>query len=102
VGFDVRLIIMPLTPTQSVHGGFLVVFFGILAFLFSGLSAYVAWLVYQKNQETQAIDYSSSSFVYASSGGFLLGLILTVIGLRMAMKTGSYDTRDPKEPMIKF
>lgn len=35
-------------PTKSMHGGFLLVFFGILGWIYSLLAGYAAWLVWHR------------------------------------------------------
>jgi len=94
---------MPPSPTQSVPGGFLLVFFGTLSLIYSGLSAYAAWLVYHKEYiEKQPTEYSFIGLSLGALCGLLIATTLIYIGLRMAFYVGSYDTHDPKQPSVKF
>lgn len=90
-------------PTQSVPAGFLVVFFGMLALVFSGLCGYASWLVYQKEFiQHQPTDYSLTQLLLGTVGGLSVACTMIVLGLRMAYRTAPYDTRDPKQPNVKF
>lgn len=89
--------------TQSAPGGFLFVFFGLLAWVFAGLAGYVAWLVHQREEiQRQVTSYSYGLYCALSISGFLTGLLLIVIGMKLALRTGAYDSRDPKEPSLKW
>jgi hypothetical protein len=90
-------------PTQSVPGGFLVVFFGMLALVFSGLCGYASWLVYQKEcVQHQSSEYSLTQLLLLTAGGFVVATSMITVGLRMAYRTAPYDTRDPEQPLVKF
>jgi TRAP-type C4-dicarboxylate transport system permease small subunit len=90
-------------PTQSVQSGFLFVFLGLLALVFSGVSAYASWLIYHKHYiEHQLTGYSLTSFLIATSLGLFGAVSLIYFGLRMAFQTGAYDVHDPKQPNLKF
>jgi ABC-type sulfate transport system permease component len=90
-------------PTQSTPGGFLLVFFGVLSWIVSGLAGYASWLIYQKRYiEHVKTEYSLTSVLVTSIVAFIIGIVLIVIGLRMAWSVGPYDTHDPKEPWLKF
>lgn len=89
--------------TQSTPGGFLFVFFGILSWAFSGLAGYASWLIYHKKYiEHLEVKYHLAPVLVASIVAFVVGLVLIIIGLRMAWSVEPYDTRDPKEPSLKF
>lgn len=91
------------SPTQSIPAGFLVVFFGILALLFSGFCGYASWLVYEKEQILhQTTEYSLTQLLLGTVVGFVLAGVMITLGLRMAYRTAPYDTRDPKQPHVKF
>ena len=90
-------------PTQSTPGGFLFVFFGILSWIVSGLAGYASWLIYKKQYiQHMEVEYHLRPVLITAIVAFLVGLALIVIGIRMAWRTESYDTHDPKEPMLKF
>ena len=89
--------------SQSVPGGFLFVFFGVMSWVYSGLAGYASWLVFHKQLiEHKLVDHSLSSLVIQAVVGFIVGLLLIYFGLKLALKVAPYDTRDPKEPFIKF
>lgn len=89
--------------TQSVPGGFLFVFFGLFALIFSGLSGYAGWLVFQKEaMRGQETGYSYWMLFTGSGAGLILAFALICYGIRMARQVPPYDTRDPKEPSLKF
>jgi ABC-type sulfate transport system permease component len=91
------------SPTQSVPGGFLLVFFGVLFLVASALAGYASWLDYHKIYlEHQATEYSLTSLLLCFAATLVVGLGLVIFGLRMAMDTGPYNTHDPKEPGVKF
>ena len=101
--FLVRGIKMYAHPTQSVPGGFIFVFFGVLSWIYSGLAGYASWLVFHRHYiEHKPVDHNLSSLAFQTGIGFIVGLLLIYFGLRMASKVAPYDTRDPKEPFIKF
>ena len=90
-------------PTQSAPGGFLFVFFGVVSWILSGLAGYASWLIYHKKYiEHAKVDYNLAPVLVMSAVAFFVGMILIVIGLRMAWSVGAYDTRDPEEPWLKF
>lgn len=91
------------TPTQSVPGGFLLVFFGLLALVFAGLAGYAGWLACQTDDFTDAEKSKALWTFFGLSGtGLLIGISLISFGIRLAWKVGPYDNRDPKEPMLKW
>ncbi len=90
-------------PTQSTPGGFLFVFFGILSWVISGLAGYASWLIYKKQYiQHIEVEYHLKSVLIVAIIAFLMGIILIIVGLRMAWRVGAYDTHDPKEPWLKF
>lgn len=90
-------------PSQSIPFGFLIVFFGLLAFVYSCVAGYVAWLVWSKPVAERLADHPSLVPLLARSGlGFMIALGLIWYGLHLALRTAPYDTRDPDEPSIKF
>lgn len=91
------------TPTQSIQGGFLLVFFGVLSWIYSGIAVYGAWRVYHLvHVQNQTTEHSILSFLLRSAIAFAIGLVLLLVGFRMALRVAPYDTRDPKEPHLKF
>jgi hypothetical protein len=102
VSLGLRKFMLP-RPTQSVPGGFLFVFFGLLALVFSGLSAYASWLIYHRHYvEHQLTGCNLTSFLIATGLGLFCAIFLIYFGLRRAFRTSPYDTRDPKQPNLKF
>jgi hypothetical protein len=90
-------------PTKSLPGGFLIVFFGLLAWIYALLAAYAAWLVWQhKFGEHRPVDQDPLHLILQSVAGFLIGLLLIWWGLRLANSVSPYDTNDPKEPTLKW
>lgn len=91
------------SPTQSVPGGFLLVFFGILALVFSGLCGYASWLVYQKEcVQHQPTEYSLTQLLLLTAAGFVVACAMIAVGLRMAYRTAPCDTRHPAQPQVKW
>lgn len=90
-------------PTKSMPGGFLLVFFGILGWIYALLAGYAAWLVWhRKFVEQHPVDPDPVHLILQSGAGFLIGLLLICWGLRLARSVPPYDTNDPKEPSLKF
>lgn len=89
-------------PTKSMPGGLLLVFFGILGWIYALLAGYAAWLVCQRESAGHPVDQDPMLLMLQSFGGFLLGLLLIWLGLRMARSVPPYDTNDPKEPSLKW
>lgn len=90
-------------PTQSVPGGFLFVFFGLLAMVFTILAGYATWLIYQKEFiDQQPTEHNFLGWMLTTSLGLLTAIALIYFGLRMAYHTPPYDVRDPQEPRLKF
>jgi len=90
-------------PTQSVPVGFLFVFFGVLLFVYSCLSTYAAWLAHTKPLAERLPNHPDVwPLVAGAAASFIVGVLLTWFGLRMALRTPYYDTRDPDEPSVKF
>ncbi len=78
-------------------------FFGLLALVFAGLAGYAGWLAYQTDFFA---DVEKPKAVWTFSGlsgtGLLIGIGLIYFGIRLAWKVGPFDSRDPKEPMLKW
>ena len=91
------------SPTKSVPGGFLLVFFGLLALIFAGLAGYAGWLAYQTDFFTEAEKPKAVlTFCCISGTGLLVAILLGYCGLRMAAKVELYDPNDPKSPNLKW
>jgi hypothetical protein len=91
------------SPTKSIPGGFLLVFFGILGWIYSLLAGYAALLVWQRQSAGHPVtDHDPMHLMLQSVSGFLIGLLLIWWGLRLARTVPPYDTNDPKEPTLKW
>ena len=89
-------------PSQSVPGGFLLVFFGALLLIYSCLSTYAGWLAHAKPLAERLPNHPDPwPLVAGAVASFIVGMLLTWFGLRMALCTPAYDTRDPDEPSVK-
>ena len=89
--------------TQSIPGGFLLIFFGLLAWAFAALAGYAGWLVYQREELLhEPTEYSYNLYFSMGAGGLLVGVLLVYWGLKQAWRTPPYDTRDPNEPGFKW
>lgn len=91
------------TPTQSTPGGCLLVFFGLLSMLISGMAGYAGYLVHHR-EVVEHVDTGYSTLPLFGLCGVLLliGAALVIWGTRLAWRVGAYDTRDPNEPRLKF
>ena len=89
--------------TQSVQGGFLFIVLGLFALIYSGLSGYAGWLVFQKEViQGQQTEYDFRLLFGQSAIGLFLTVFLTYFGFKLSLKVPPYDTHDPKEPNLKF
>jgi hypothetical protein len=86
-------------PTKSVPGGCVLGLFALGAFAYGALALVAAWKL-----STRHPDHSQLPFLLISGiASLLLGLVLLVIGLRLALRIPrSYDPCDPDEPRMKF
>jgi hypothetical protein len=90
-------------PTKSMPGGFLLVFFGILGWIYSLLAGYAAWLVWHRQTSDHPVtDQDPMHLLLQSGSGFLIGLLLIWWGLRLARSVPPYDTNDPNEPSLRW
>lgn len=90
-------------PTQSVPGGFLLVFFGVLFLIASGLAGYAGYLVFYREVMEGNETVYSYRYLFLGSGLLLLLSVASIYwGIKLAIKVGPYDTRSPREPRLKF
>jgi hypothetical protein len=74
-------------PTRLLPGGFLFVFFGLLALAFSSLSGYAGWLAFHKEViEKQAVPYAYSDLFWISGAGLVVAVALFYYGIKVALE----------------
>jgi hypothetical protein len=94
---------MSVHPSQSTPAGCVAGFFGLLSLGVSGLSGYAAWLRFTATPEIQGSRAGHTALLVACClVALLVGGLLLKLGLRWALAVGPYDTRDPKEPRMKW
>jgi ABC-type branched-subunit amino acid transport system permease subunit len=86
-------------PSKSVPGGCVIAFFGLGAWCYGALAGWAAWRVAQKDPTSEHLTF----LIWSGAAAILLGLILLVIGWRLAMSLNrGYDPGDRDEPRVKF
>ena len=69
-------------------------FLGVLALIFSGLSGWAGWIVFEIEVNGHQDTAYSYGWLFAGSGaGFVAGAALLYYGGKLAMLTGAYETR---------
>jgi hypothetical protein len=89
------------TPTKSVPGGCVVGLFGLFAWAYAGVCGYLLYRAFQVEdwEKKKHLIYTCSLHCGVA---FIVGLILLIVGWKLAIRVGDYDAWDPKEPMMKF
>ncbi len=89
-------------PTKSVPGGCVIGLFGVGAWALAGAAFYVIWLSKTEKYAHRHID--TTFFWTTGIVSLLIGILLVVIGLKIALKTDyrGYDPNDPDQPRMKF
>lgn len=88
-------------PNKSGPGGCVVGLFGLLAWAYAGLCIYAIGKKYGSENATGAPEFPWDLAFHALVS-FLVGLALLIVGWRLAIKVGGYDSWDPDEPRMKF
>ncbi len=88
-------------PTQSTPGGCLIGAVGFFACLYAGVCLFVGSRL-QEEELSEAEREYAASLGWHSGIGFVVGIALLWFGYKLAIRVEEYDSRDPKEPMLKF
>jgi len=79
------------SPTKLLPGGFLLVFFGILGLVFTGLAGYAAWLAFHKEViEKQVIPYHYGYLLGAGIFGLITSVFLIYFGIKLSWEVPNY------------
>ncbi len=79
---------------RAVPSGCILGFFGVLALIFSGLSGWAGWRVFESEFMRHQDTAYSYGWLFAGSGaGLVAGAALLYYGGKLAMLTGAYETR---------
>ncbi len=75
------------SPTKLLPGGFLLVFFGLLGLVFTGLAGYAAWLAFHKEViEKQVVSCSYGYLLGAGIFGLIVSVLLIYFGIRLSLQ----------------
>lgn len=87
-------------PTKSVPGGCLIGAFGVGCWVYAAFCLVVLIRFSDSSRPGKAELISDLRWHIAIAA--LAGLLSLFVGWRLAVRTGSYDHWDPKEPRMKF
>lgn len=88
-------------PSKSVPGGCVIGLFGVGCWAYTGFCGFVLFRIWQRGQ-IEARWEIFNQLTWHAAIAFVLGLVVLLVGWRLAMRTGTYDHWDQNEPRAKF
>jgi len=88
-------------PTKSVPGGCLIGLAGLASWIYAAICGFILYRIWKLDQIAAREELFRHLSWHAGIAS-IAGLLLLILGWRLAMKTGSYDHSNPSEPRMKF
>lgn len=88
-------------PTRSAPGGCVIALIGLISWIYTALCGVALWRAWHAEQLSEKSAIIKTLAIHGSVS-LALGLILVVVGWRLAIEVPPYDHSDPKEPKMKW